>query len=151
MDAIKQASPGIDRQFKDEPLVAARLHQTIARALDNRTDYPDARQEYDRAAALFKQVDGDLSQDAIVVQLQRVTLEARSYEKDSLPLAKSILDQQKVLIAKLANPRPDLPVWLFSAQGMIALIENNAKSAAENFQAALDKASCFRNSTRAHA
>jgi DNA-binding winged helix-turn-helix (wHTH) protein/serine/threonine protein kinase len=140
MDAIKQASPGIDRQFKDEPLVAARLHQTIARALDNRTDYPDARQEYDRAAALFKQVDGELSQDAIVVQLQRVTLEARSYEKDSLPLAKSILDQQKVLIAKLPHPRPDLPVWLFSAQGMIALIENNAKSAAENFQAALDKA-----------
>jgi eukaryotic-like serine/threonine-protein kinase len=140
MDAIKQASPGIDRQFKDEPLVAARLHQTIARALDNRTDYPDARQEYDRAAALFRQVDGELSQDAIVVQLQRVTLEARSYEKDSLPLAKSILDQQKVLIARLPHPRPDLPVWLFSAQGMIALIENNAKSAAENFQAALDKA-----------
>jgi DNA-binding winged helix-turn-helix (wHTH) protein/serine/threonine protein kinase len=140
MDAIKQASPGIDRQFKDEPLVAARLHQTIARALDNRTDYPDARQEYDRATALFKQVDGELSQDAIVVQLQRVTLEARSYEKDSLPLAKSILDQQKVLIARLPHPRPDLPVWLFSAQGMIALIENNAKSAAENFQAALDRA-----------
>ena len=43
MDAVKQASPGIDRKFKDEPLVAARLHQTIARALDNRTDYADAR------------------------------------------------------------------------------------------------------------
>jgi hypothetical protein len=140
MDAIKQASPAIDRKFKDEPLVAARLHQTIARALDNRTDYPDARQEYDRAASLFKQVDGDLSQDAIIVQLQRTTLEARSYENGSLALAKSILEQQKALIAKLASPRPDLPVWLDSAQGMVALIENNAKSAAENFQAALDKA-----------
>jgi len=139
MDAIKQASPSIDRKFKDEPLVAARLHQTIARAFDNRTDYPDARQEYDRAATLFRQVEGDLSQDAIVVQLQRTTLEARSYEKDSLPLAKSILDQQKTLIAKLANPQPDLAVWLSSAQGMIALIENNAKSAAENFQAAVVK------------
>jgi serine/threonine protein kinase len=139
MDAIKQASPAIDRKFKDEPLVAARLHQTIARALDNRTDYPDARQEYDRAASLFKQVDGDLSQDAIIVQLQRTTLEARSYENGSLALAKSILEQQKALIAKLASPRPDLAVWLDSAQGMVALIENNAKSAAENFQAALDK------------
>jgi eukaryotic-like serine/threonine-protein kinase len=139
MDAIKQASPSIDRKFKDEPLIAARLHLTIAHALDNRTDFPDARQEFDRAAALFKQVDGDLSQDAIVVQLQRSTLEARSYEKDSLPLAKSILEQQKTLITKLKHPRPDLPVWLHSAQGMIALIENNAKSAAENFQAALDK------------
>jgi serine/threonine protein kinase/DNA-binding winged helix-turn-helix (wHTH) protein len=140
MDAIKQASPGIDRKFKDEPLVAARLHQTIARALDNRTDYPDARLEYDRAAILFKQVDGELSQDAIVVQLQRTTLEARSYEAGSLALAKSILEQQKGLIAKLGHPRPELPVWLFSAQGMVALIENNAKSAAENFQIALDKA-----------
>ncbi|MGB6386113.1 MAG: tetratricopeptide repeat protein [Terriglobales bacterium] len=150
MDAIKQASPSIDRQFQDEPLIAARLHQTIARALDNRTDYPDARQEYDRAAALFKQVDGELSQDAIIVQLQRTTLEARSYESGSLPLAKSILGQQEALIAKLTgadlthakltHPRPDLPVWLYSARGMVALIENNAKSAAANFQAALDKA-----------
>src|SRR6266567_1931552 len=43
MDAVKQASPSIDWKFKDEPLVAARLHHTIARALDNRTDYSDAR------------------------------------------------------------------------------------------------------------
>jgi DNA-binding winged helix-turn-helix (wHTH) protein/serine/threonine protein kinase len=140
MDAIKQASPAIDRKFNDEPLIAARLHQTIARALDNRTDYPDARQEYDRAASLFREVDGDLSQDAIIVQLQRTTLEARSYENGSLALAKSILEQQKALIAKLASPRPDLAVWLDSAQGMVSLIENNAKSAAENFKAALDKA-----------
>jgi DNA-binding winged helix-turn-helix (wHTH) protein/serine/threonine protein kinase len=140
MDAIKQASPSIDRKFKDEPLVAARLHQTIARALDNRTDYPDARQEYDRAAALFRQADGELSQDAIIVQLQRTTLESRSYEKDSLPLAKSILAQQEALIGKLLRPRADLPVWLSSAKGMVALIDNDAKSAAENFQAAVDEA-----------
>lgn len=140
MDAIKQASPSIDRKFKDEPLVAARLHQTIARALDNRTDYPDARQEYDRAATLFKQVDGELSQDALIIQLQRTTLEARSYEKDSLPLAKTILAQEEALIAKLPHPRPDVAVWLSSARGMVALIENNAKAAAENFQAAVDNA-----------
>lgn len=140
MDAIKQASPGIDRKFKDEPLVAARLHQTIAKALDNRTDYPDARLEYAHAAALFKQVDGEQSQDAITIQLQRVTLEARSYENGSLPLAKSILEQQTLLIAKLANPRPDLAVWLSSAKGMIALIDNDAKSAADNFQSAVERA-----------
>jgi serine/threonine protein kinase/DNA-binding winged helix-turn-helix (wHTH) protein len=140
MDAVKQASPGIDRKFKAEPLIAARLHQTIARALDNRTDYPDARREYDSAAAFFKQVDGELSQDAIIVQLQRTTLEARSYEKDSLQLAKSILEQQKTLIAKVAHPRPELKVWQSSAQGMVALIDNDAKAAAENFQAAVDAA-----------
>jgi serine/threonine protein kinase/DNA-binding winged helix-turn-helix (wHTH) protein len=140
MDAVKQASPSIDLKFKDEPLVAARLHQTIARTLDSRTDYADARGEYGRAAILFKQVDGELSQDAIVTQLQRSTLEARSYQKDSLPLAKSILEQQKALMARIPHLRPEVAVWQFSAQGMIALIENNAQSAAENFQAALDKA-----------
>jgi eukaryotic-like serine/threonine-protein kinase len=140
MEAIKQASPGIDRQFKNEPLIGARLHQTIARALDNRTDYPDARAEYDRAAALFKQVEGELSQSAIIVQLQRTTAEARSYESGSLPLAKSILAQQEALITKLPRPQPDLIVWQSSARGTIALIENNAKSAAENFQVAVDRA-----------
>jgi len=139
-DAIKQASPSIDHQFKDEPLVAARLHQTIARALDNRTDYADARSEYEHAAALFKQVDGELSQDAIIVELQRTTAESRSYQKDSLPLAKSILAQQEALIAKLPHPRSDVPVWLASARGMVALIDNNAKAAAENFQSAVEKA-----------
>jgi hypothetical protein len=143
LEAIKQASPGIDEQFKDEPLVAARLHQTIARALDNRTDYPDARQEYDRAAALFKQSDGEMSQDAIIVKLQRATMEARSYEKGSLDLAKSMLAQQEALIAKLQKPRADLPVWESSAKGMIALIANDAKGAADNFQAALDRANAL--------
>ncbi len=143
MDAIKQASPSIDRKFQAEPLVAARLHQTIARALDNRTAYPDARQEYDRAAVLFHQVDGELSQDAIIVQLQRTTLEARSYESGSLSLAKSILGQQEALIARIPKLRPDVGVWLSSARGMVALIDNNPKSAAENFQAAVDRATAL--------
>src|SRR5438067_1480564 len=140
MDAIKQASPAIDRQFKEEPLVAARLHQTIARALDNRTDYPDARQEYDRASELFKQTEGEISQDAIIVQLQRVTLEARSFEKDSLAKAKSILAAQETLLARIPQLRSDVPVWHDSAKGMVALIDNDPKVAAADFKAALERA-----------
>lgn len=140
LDAVKQASPGIDRQFTNEPLVAAQLHHTIARALDARTDYPDARQEYDRAAALYVQSEGTLSQGAIIVQLQRAALEARSYQAGTLDLAKSILAEQESKISKLAQPRDELPVWLYTARGMIALIGNNAQSAKDNFQAASDKA-----------
>jgi len=72
--------------------------------------------------------------------LQRVTVEARSYEKDSLPLAKTILAQQEALISKLPSVRTELPVWVASARGMIALIDNNAKGAVDNFQAAVEKA-----------
>jgi hypothetical protein len=88
-------------------------------------------------------VDGEFSQEAIIVQLQRATLEARSYENDSLPRAQSILAQQESLIAQLPHLRADLPVWRSSARGMVALIENNAKSAAENFQAAVDAANAL--------
>ena len=139
MDAIKQASPNIDRQFHDAPEVAASLHQAIARALDNRTDYADARPEYARAAALYQQTGGALSQDAIMVQLQRAAAEARSYEKDSLPRAKSILAEQEARLAKIPHPEAEVLVWLGSARGMIALIDNDAKSAAVNFQDAYER------------
>jgi serine/threonine-protein kinase len=57
LDAIRQASPGIDHKFADEPEVAPRLHLTIAQALDNRSNFPQARQEYERAHALFLRTD----------------------------------------------------------------------------------------------
>jgi serine/threonine protein kinase len=140
LDAVVQASANIDRQFQREPQVAARLHQTIARSLDSRTDYPVARTEYDRAAALFNSIDGPLSQDAIITQLQRASMEARTYEAGSLPVAKKILAEQEALLGKIAKPRADVNVWLLSARGMIALIGNDAKSAVVNFQAAQDAA-----------
>ncbi|MGH9238164.1 MAG: protein kinase domain-containing protein [Vicinamibacterales bacterium] len=136
-DAVKQASPSIDRKFNDEPLVAARLHHTIARALDNRTEYAAARHEYDRAAALYRVAEGEPSPGAVVVQLQRVTLEARSYEKGSLELAKSILAAQEQIIAKRPAADAERDVWLASARGMVALIDNRAKAAAEEFERAL--------------
>ena len=140
LDAIRLASPSIDRKFKDEPQIAARLHLTIAQALDSRTNYPEARGEYERARQLFLQTEGPLSQDAIVVQLQRAAMEARSYQSGGLPVAKSLLAEQEALIPKIKNPRKDLPVWLYSAKGMIALIENDAKGANQNFKAASDAA-----------
>jgi serine/threonine protein kinase len=143
LDAIKLASPSIDRKFKDEPQVAARLHLTIAQALDSRTNYPEAREEYQRAHQLFLQTEGALSQDAILVQLQRAAMEARSYRSGGLPVAKSLLAEQLALLPKIARPRRELPVWLLSAKGMIALIENDAKSANENFKAASDVAAAL--------
>ena len=140
LDAVKRASPGIDRQFASEPQVAAELHHAIAHALDMRTDYADARAEYEQSAALFVKSDGPLSQDAIIAELQRAAMEARSYQAGTLETAKSILAGQEAKVAKLPQTRPDLLVWLYSARGMIALIANDGKGAKENFQAACDKA-----------
>lgn len=143
IDAIAQAAPAIDRKFASEPLVAARLHHTIARALDNRTEYAAARTEYDRAAALYRQAEGDSSSGAIAVQLQRVTLEARSYQQGSLELAKSILaDQERALQSRPIHD-PELDVWLASARGMVALIDNRASDAADGFEQALTRAAAL--------
>jgi eukaryotic-like serine/threonine-protein kinase len=140
-DAVKMASPAIDRQFADEPEVAASLHQTIARALDARTDYAGARAEYEHAASLFLESEGPLSENAIVVQLQHAGLEARSYQSGTLDLAKSILAEQEGKISKLPNLNHEISAWLYSTRGMIALIGNDAQGARDNFQLALEHAS----------
>jgi len=141
IDAVKLASPNIDRQFQDAPEVAARLHQAIARALDNRTDYADARPEYARAATLFEQSGGPLSQDAITVQLQRAAAEARSYQKGGLPTAKSLLAEQEQRLKKIAHPQPEVLVWVANARGMIGLIDNDIKTANANFAEAYERSS----------
>ena len=140
LDAIKLASPNIDRQFQDEPQVAASLHQTIARALDGRTNFPMpaantiAPPRYSpRWTAISRRTPSSSTCSA-------PAMEARTYEKDSLPLAKSMLAEQEQKIAKVAKLRGDVPVWQANATGMIALIENDAKKASENFQQALDRA-----------
>ena len=139
-DAIKEASPSIDRKFGNEPEVAARLHLTIAQALDNRSNFPEARSEYERAHNLFIQVEGPLSQNAIAVQLQRAAMEARSFQAGGIPAAKSLVAEQEALLPKLNRPRADLQVWLLTAKGMIALVESDAKSANHYFKQAADVA-----------
>jgi eukaryotic-like serine/threonine-protein kinase len=139
-DAIQQASPSIDRKFADEPEVAARLHLTIAQALDNRSSFPEARKEYEHAHQLFLQTEGPLSQNAIAVQLQRASMEARSFQSGGIPTAKSLVAQQEQLISQIKSPRKDLQVWLFTAKGMIALVESDAKSANQYFGQAVNAA-----------
>ena len=141
LDAIKEASPGIDHKFSSEPQVAAGLHLTIAQALDNRSNFPEARNEYQRAHDLFAQTGGSLSEDAICVQLQRAAMEARSFQAGAIPAAKSLVAEQEALLAKIKQPRGDLTIWLLTAKGMIALVESDAKSANQYFQQASDRAS----------
>lgn len=137
-DAIKEASPSIDRKFAKEPEVAARLHLTIAQALDNRSNFAEARSEYERAHKIFLQTEGPLSQDAIAVQLQRATMEAKSFQAGGIPTAKSLVAEQEALLSKIDHPRRDLQVWLLTAKGMIALVESDAKSANRYFKEASD-------------
>jgi DNA-binding winged helix-turn-helix (wHTH) protein/serine/threonine protein kinase len=139
LEAVRAASPDIDRQFRQEPEVAARLHQAVARSFDNRSDYSHARPEYEKAAALFASAGGALAGQQTLVQLQQAAMEARSYQEGSLPRARSLLAQAETGVPQLTELPIELPVWLASAKGMIALITNDAKQAAEMFQVAYDE------------
>jgi hypothetical protein len=140
VDAVKQASPLIDRRFAAEPAIAARLHQTIANAFDKRSNWADARIEYDRTGALWAKAGSGNAADAIVNRLQRAMMEARSYQDSSLASAQAEIDRALPEIAALAQPRPDIPVWLASARGMVALVNNDIKKAQEQFALAVDGA-----------
>ncbi len=67
------------------------------------------------------------------MRLQLAMMEARTYEKGGLEAAKAIVAEQAPAIAALKTPSPGLAVWLASAKGMVALIGDDAKGAAEQF------------------
>lgn len=138
--AIHDASPSIDRKFAADPLTAARLHLTIAQALDGRSDFAQAGGEYERAHRLFLSVGGANSQDAIASQLQRAAMEARSFQAQGLERARTLIAQQQSLLQHLPSPRPDLFVRLHTAQGMLALVQGDALAANHFFKQASDEA-----------
>lgn len=138
--AIKQAAAQIDRRFAHDPKVAAQLHQTIARAVDRRSDWPDARTEYDRAAKAWIAAEGPDSPGARIVRLQQAMMEARSYGPGGLERARALVAAQAPVIAAMKPPPPDLAVWFASAKGMLALIGNDVKTAAAEFRVAADGA-----------
>lgn len=133
VDAVKQAAPLIDTRFAGEPEVAARLHQTIANALDKRSDWPGARDEYRRATALWGQAGGPGSPDVAVARLQQAMMEARSYEEGSVPRARALIAAADAGIRGRAPTRDDVPVWHASAEGMVALVDNDAHRAERAF------------------
>ncbi|MGD0986442.1 MAG: protein kinase [Candidatus Sulfotelmatobacter sp.] len=140
VDAVSQASQRIDSQFEAEPVVAARLHRTIARAFEDRSDFPGARQEYGRARDLFVQGEGPASQSAILVRLNLAAMEAKSGEPGSLALAQSTLKDTESAIARIASPDRELAVWLPYTRGVIAIQSNNGQAANKNLTEAFRQA-----------
>jgi serine/threonine protein kinase len=136
LSAVKTASAAIDTRFAGEPAVAARLHQAIANALDKRSDWADARTQYGLAIAAWRRAEGEDSAGGVVTQLQQAMMEARSYEQGSLSRAAGLVAAAEPRVGRLSSPRPDLPVWLASARGMIALVGNDIRTAQREFAAA---------------
>jgi DNA-binding winged helix-turn-helix (wHTH) protein len=131
--AVGEAAANIDRRFPGEPQVAAALHHTIAQALDRRGQWPTAAHEYERAVVLWRAVEGAASSHAHIAALQEAMMLARTYAGSGPDRAKALLARETQSLAGAGDLGPEIPVWLASARGMIALVGNDARQAAHQF------------------
>ena len=138
VDAVKQAASGIGRQFKNDPLIAARLYHTIARALARRDESAIASEEFERSAGLFVQAEGANSPSAIRERLEGSIARVRTFDPSALATARKIVAEQERRIATLPHQAPDLRAWLWIAQGILAYHQGDMQPAAREFQRALD-------------
>jgi DNA-binding winged helix-turn-helix (wHTH) protein/serine/threonine protein kinase len=139
LGAVKQAMPEVDRQFHNQPLVAAQLHSTIARSLGLRDDAQGAVREFMAAANCYVQAQGELSEDAMVERLKAAMTQSRTYSTADLQQAKQTVDAQQVLAARVHNPKPEIALYTAIARGYIAFASNDIKGAADQIQQAIDK------------
>lgn len=145
LGAVKQAMPDVDRQFRNQPLIAAQLHSTIAHALGRRDDAAGAVHEFLAAADSFVQAQGSLSEDAIVERLKAAISQSRTYATTDLEQAKQTVTTQLVLASRIRNPKPEIALYTAMARGYIAFASNDPKGASEQMQLAVDKSANLRS------
>lgn len=116
LDAINRAEPAIDIRFAKAPLVAATLHQTLGDAYNQLGDYTKARQQYQRAAALFARA-GDGTQVQVAgAQLREVRAMAHAVQGQA---ARQRLDDLWPGVMRLAARSPKLKAAAFWTRGAV--------------------------------
>lgn len=131
--ALRRASGEIDRRFALAPLVAGRLHHSLARAFDQRTDMASARAEYAKADRDYALAGPAGLHDRQVARAHWAQLEALSGDASRLPFARRLLASAR---AASPTPGPELAVWLLSADGSLALAGEDVHAAQDAFRQA---------------
>ncbi|MND68263.1 Serine/threonine-protein kinase PknA [compost metagenome] len=135
VDAIVRAGTAIDRRFAGQPLIAARLHASLARAFDQRSDYPRAFNFYSTADGHFRRAGQGDSEDAVINRLQWATAEALSTREGGVDSARRRVDAEEARI-NTTTPDDELRFWRDSARAHIALAQSNGPEAQARFAAA---------------
>ncbi len=135
VDAILRASTNIDRRFSDQPLIAARLHASLAKAFDQRSDYEHAFEFYAAADRHFRRVGATESEDAVINSLQWATAEALSTRDGGIASAEARLAALAPVI-EATDPDDELRFWWDSANAHLALAQSKAPEAEARFAAA---------------
>ena len=127
--AILNALPRIDRRFSQDPLVAARLHETIADGLRARTHFVEADSEYGIAAGEYRATEGPLSEAAIAAELKRDATRMVGMLPGAVARAQADFEHQAKLIAQIPHPAPLVLVLRdFVESGLLGLQSDPAKA-----------------------
>jgi serine/threonine protein kinase/DNA-binding winged helix-turn-helix (wHTH) protein len=128
-DAIMNAVAQIERRFPQDPLIAGRLHETIADGLRARTQFVEADRQYQLAGEEYRAIDGALSQNAIAVDLKRDATALSGQLPGRVAWAHSDFNAQISLIRQLRHPNPEvLALQDFVESGLMGLESDPAKA-----------------------
>ncbi len=111
LDAIRKASPQIDRRFSANPATAGQLHQTIGAAFEAQTHYAEAERQFADAAEQFRRAEGARSDDAIVAELRREQVLFRTRQAGAAQEAKAALAKEQDVIRSLPYVSPVVRAW----------------------------------------
>lgn len=136
LGAVRQALPDIDRQFGNQPLIAAQLHSIVAQSLWQRDDIEGALQQFTAAADSYQRVQGSLSQDAIIERLKAAQVLSKTFLPSNIEKAKQILSAQKALVAQIKNPKPEIALYTAMSNGYIIFSATDIPGAIQQFQTA---------------
>jgi eukaryotic-like serine/threonine-protein kinase len=140
IEAMKTASSRIDDRFTQSPAIAGQLHESIASALDARTDYADADREFEIAAQRFRDAEGPLSQDAMICEFRSESTEMRSRVPASMQKATEDFGVQQKLAANLHNVSPEFQAWEALAQSAVLMMNGHAYQAVPVLTRAVQRA-----------
>ncbi len=140
MDAATRAEEFVDARFAEQPAIAASIHSALARAFDQRSEWNAARAAYDKADAAFAKAEGPNSIDARMQRLRRASMEALSFEKDSVERAKAIIAEVEPHLDDFGPRKAEAEVWIATTRGMIGLAGNDARDSLKQYRLAADLA-----------
>ncbi len=136
-NAILNAIAQIQRRFPQDPLIAGQLRETIADGLRTRTQFVEADQQYRLSAEAYRSAEGNLSQQAIAVELKRDAARLSGLLPDAVAKTRADFDQQAALIRQLRQPEPKVVALKdFVESGLIGL-ESDPKKAIPVLQRAV--------------
>ena len=121
-------------------MIAGQLRETIADGLRARTQFVEADQQYRLSAEAYRSAEGNLSQQAIAIELKRDAARLSGLLPDAVVKTRADFDRQVSLIRQLRQPKPEVVALEdFVESGLIGL-ESDPKKAIPVLQHAVQVA-----------